>query len=388
MGWGFGDWGWGSEGAARCEQGSQKGRASTGRCLDCAWSILPCGCASCRAPAGCACTAWQEPALAGAGPAERPPPLAALPPPPPRLGWPAGRRRWACCAWRACPRSRPSPASASHSSLWPPVPSCTSRSSGGCAGRQAAPPADAGPHLVRARRMWQAWRAHVQRRSMPSCRPLACQAHPFLRPCFCPCCTCGCRLRACLQAWPSSPGCWSTPGALRRAALQLCLQLCRSDAGSLVPCSFRAKQGLSLRFSRRTPPCCARPSSCRSMVMLAGHIPFVRQLAPQDAAALCTLVATLAVARSPASAVRDLPPPGFLLLHIDAPACMGRHERLRCTLQLGSGCLPALPTATTARPCADCCVEGDRGQGPLLQPGHGGGGGQRCAAVCDVCGQH
>ncbi|KAL4419768.1 hypothetical protein ABPG75_006866 [Micractinium tetrahymenae] len=39
------------------------------------------------------------------------------------------------------------------------------------------------------------------------------------------------------------------------------------------------------------------------MLLLSSHIPFVRELVPHDAAALCTLVATLAVARSPASAI-------------------------------------------------------------------------------------
>lgn len=46
----------------------------------------------------------------------------------------------------------------------------------------------------------------------------------------------------------------------------------------------------------------SRPSPC-SMRLLAGSIPFMQPLSRGDVAAVCTLAATLAVARSPASAV-------------------------------------------------------------------------------------
>ena len=45
------------------------------------------------------------------------------------------------------------------------------------------------------------------------------------------------------------------------------------------------------------------PLSCCSMRLLAGSIPFMQGLPANDVAAVCTLAATLAVARSPASAV-------------------------------------------------------------------------------------
>ena len=47
----------------------------------------------------------------------------------------------------------------------------------------------------------------------------------------------------------------------------------------------------------------------RSMRLLAGSIPFVRELSAFDAWAVCTLAATLSIARSPASAVSPHPQP-------------------------------------------------------------------------------
>lgn len=52
------------------------------------------------------------------------------------------------------------------------------------------------------------------------------------------------------------------------------------------------------------PPLHAPPCPLLSMRMLSSRIPFLKDLSPADASAVCTLAATLAMARSPASAVR------------------------------------------------------------------------------------
>lgn len=116
----------------------------------------------------------------------------------------------------------------------------------------------------------------------------------------------------------------------------------------------------------------------------------MRPLAPSDAAAVCTLAATLAVARSPASAVSK----GAAVACWDLPLCWPPRSFAAAAavasspilvLQLLINDLTLLP----GHPCrqTDSGAEGDRGQRTLLQPGDGGGGGEGCAAVCRLCGQ-
>ncbi|KAL4856974.1 hypothetical protein ACK3TF_002671 [Chlorella vulgaris] len=106
---------------------------------------------------------------------------------------------------------------------------------------------------------------------------------------------------------PQALGLLSPAGLLGVAPVQhLCLSLIALSAGAELHLP-------ELRRLRKQVACITAGVSLCSwllvycvMRLLAGSIPFMRPLAPSDAAAVCTLAATLAVARSPASAIAVL----------------------------------------------------------------------------------
>jgi hypothetical protein len=91
------------------------------------------------------------------------------------------------------------------------------------------------------------------------------------------------------------------------------------------------------------------------MRLLAGSIPFMQSLPPNDVAAVCTLAATLAVARSPASAVSQSHPALFaqrnlLIKLIGAASTLrpGCHSSRHTDI-----CLPLIHLPT--HPPGPCC---------------------------------